>query len=78
MAQDCRENRAKLQEKIRILLQQIDDVIAQDKAAESEPVEFTPDTLNTLIGELKDALAANPEPADKEQKKQRVASRRSR
>lgn len=65
------KNRAKLQEKIRILLQQIDDVIAQDKAAESEPVEFTPDTLNTLIGELKDALAANPEPADKEQKKQR-------
>ena len=35
-------------------------------------MEFTPDTLNTLIGgELKDALAANPEPADKEQKKQR-------
>ena len=29
------KNRAKLQEKIRVLLGQIDDVIAQDKAAES-------------------------------------------
>ena len=33
-------------------------------------MEFTPDTLKTLIGELKDALAAKPEPADKQQKKQ--------
>lgn len=64
------KNRAKLQEKIRALLRQIDEVIAQDKAAEAESVEFTTDTLNTFIGELKDALAAKPEPADKEQKKQ--------
>lgn len=64
------KNRAKLQEKIRVLLQQIDEAIAQDKAAEAERVEFTTDTLNTFIGELKDALAAKPEPADKEQKKQ--------
>ncbi len=64
------KNRAKLQEKIRVLLQQIDEVIAQDKAAEAERVEFTTDTLNTFIGELKDALAAKPEPADREQKKQ--------
>ena len=65
------KNRAKLQEKIRVLLQQIDEVIAQDKAAEAESVEFTPETLNTLIGELKDSLAAKPEPEDREQKKQR-------
>ncbi len=64
------KNRAKLQEKIRALLRQIDEVIAQDKAAEAESAGFTPDTLNTLICELKDALAAKPEPADKEQKKQ--------
>ena len=64
------KNRAKLQEKIRVLLQQIDEVIAQDKAAEAESVEFTTDTLNTFIGELKDALAAKPGPADREQKKQ--------
>ena len=65
------KNRAKLQEKIRVVLQQIDEVIAQDNSAESERVEFTPETLNTMIGELKDALAAKPEPVGKEQKKQR-------
>ena len=65
------KNRAGLQEKIRVLLQQIDEVIAQDKAAETEAVEFTPETLTSLIGELKDALASEPEPTDKEQKKAR-------
>ena len=65
------KNRAKLQEKIRVILQQIDEVIAQDNSAESERVEFTPETLNTMIGELKDALAAKPKPVGKEQKKQR-------
>ena len=65
------KNRAKLQEKIRLLLGQIDDVIAQDKAAESESVEFTSETLTALIGELNDALSAEPEPADKERKEQR-------
>ena len=59
------KNRARLQEKIRVLLGQIDEVIAQDKAAAADSVEFTPETLNTLIDELKDALAAGPEPADK-------------
>lgn len=65
------KNRAKLQEKIRVLLQQIDEVVAQDKAAETEAVEFTPETLTSLIGGLKDALASEPEPTDKEQKKVR-------
>ena len=64
-------NRAKLQEKIRVLLQQVDDVIAQDKAAETEAVEFTPEALTSLIGELKDVLASEPEPAGKERKKVR-------
>ena len=70
------KNRARLQEKIRVLLGQIDDVIAQDKAAEAESVEFTPETLNTLIDELKDALAAGPEPADKEQRKRQREKKR--
>ena len=65
------KNRTKLQEKIRVLLQQIDEVIAQDKAVETEAVEFTPDALTSLIGELKDALASESEPADKERKKVR-------
>lgn len=64
------KNRAKLREKIRVLLQQIDEVIAQDKAAGAETVEFTPATLDTLIDELKDAPAAEPRLADKEHKKQ--------
>ena len=64
------KNRAKLQEKIRVLLEQIDEVIAQDKAAEAESVGFTPETLTSIIGELKDTLSAEPEPADRNQKKQ--------
>lgn len=64
------KNRAKLQEKIRVLLSQIDDVIAQDKAAESDKVEFTPETLTSLISDLQDSLAAESEPSGKEQKKQ--------
>ena len=65
------KNRAKLQEKIRMLLQQIDEVIAQDKVAQPEAVEFTPETLTSLIGDLNKALASEPEPTDKEQKKVR-------
>lgn len=65
------KNRAKLQEKIRVLLKQIDEIIVQDKAAETEVVEFTPEALPSLIGELKDALSSEPEPTDKEQKKVR-------
>lgn len=65
------KNRARLQEKIRVLLGQIDDAIAQDKVAEGEAVEFTPEALDSLIGELKDALAAEQAPVVKEQKKQR-------
>ena len=39
------KNRAKLQEKIHVLLGQIDDVIAQDKAAETDKVDFTGSSL---------------------------------
>ena len=38
-------NRAKLQEKMRVLLQQIDEEIVKDKAAETEVVESTPEAL---------------------------------
>ena len=41
------KNRAKLQEKIRVLLGQIDDAVAQDKASETDKVDFTPDTLTS-------------------------------
>ena len=36
------KNRTKLMEKIRVLLQQVDEAIAQDKTAEENAVEFTP------------------------------------
>ena len=39
------KNRAKLQEKMRVLLQQIDEEIVKDKAAETEVVESTPEAL---------------------------------
>ena len=65
------KNRAKLLEKIRVLLSQIDDVIAQENASEQEKVEFTPDMLYSMARELNAALAEEPEPATKEEKKER-------
>lgn len=46
------KNRAKLQEKKRALLDQIDDSIAQDKAAETDKVDFTPEAQTSHITEL--------------------------
>lgn len=65
------KNQAKFLEKIRILSEQIDDVTAQDNAAESEKVGFTSESLTALTGRPKESLASRPEPAEKEQKKQR-------
>ena len=62
------KNRAKLLEKIRVLLSQVDDAIAQDKAAE-EAVSFTPETLTEIATELRDALAEQPASKSKEEKK---------
>ena len=70
------KNRAKLLEKIRVLLLQIDDVIAQDNASGQEKVEFTPDMLHSMARELNAALAEEPEPATKEEKKERKARQR--
>lgn len=64
------KNRAKLMEKISVLLSQIDDAIAQDNVSENEKVEFTPGLLTDIIGELKQSLEQSPAPKDKERKKQ--------
>ena len=64
-------NRAKLQDKIRVLLQQIDEAIAQDNASEQDKVEFTPEALTSIIAELKETLASQPEPKCKEERKER-------
>lgn len=64
------KNRSRLQEKICVLLSQIDDAIAQDNVTENEKVEFTPGQLTGIIDELKQALEQSPVPKDKEQKKE--------
>ena len=64
------KDRFKLMEKIKVLLSQVDDAIAQDNAAElQEQIEFEPSLLTEIIGELKNSLAASPVPEGKEEKK---------
>ena len=62
-------NRERLMKKIRVLLSQIDDVIAQEKASENnDGIEFTPSILTEMAGELRNALEQTAEPSTKEQK----------
>lgn len=65
------KNRAKLQEKIRALLQQVDEAAAQDNSGENPSVEFTPSMLSDMANELREALEREPETKDKEEKKVR-------
>ncbi len=62
------KNRANLQEQIRTLLLQVDDVIAQDNAAKKEGVGFTADLLSEISEELNKSLESVPEPETKEEK----------
>lgn len=62
-------NRERLIKKIKVLLRQIDDSIAQDNADETK-VEITYDTISDIISELKESLSKQPEPSDKESKAQ--------
>lgn len=62
------KNRARLQEQIRTLLLQVDDVIAQDNAAKKEGVEFTAALLGEISEELNKSLESVPEPETKEEK----------
>ena len=63
------KNRAKLMEKIRVLLSQVDDAIAQDKSAADEAVSFTPEVLTEIASELRQSLSEQPVPKSKEEKK---------
>ena len=64
------KNRDKLMAKIRVLLEQVENVIAQENVAEcKEKVEFTPSMLTDIISELKESLDNVPVAADKEKKK---------
>ena len=68
-------NRAKLMGKIRVLLAQVDESIAQENTPQDTPVEFTPAMLSEIVDELKDALADEPDPGDKKQKEDRAKKR---
>ena len=49
-------NRARLLDKIRALLGQIDDAVAQDNADSDTPVEFTPAQLTEICEELRNSI----------------------
>ena len=61
-------NREKLLEKIRVVLQQINEQMAQDKAADVDTLELTPQTLCEISKEFKEALGSAPEAKTKEEK----------
>ena len=49
-------NRSKLMEKIKVLLSQVDDAIAQENHSKEEEVCFTPEILGDIIEELNTAI----------------------
>ena len=69
------KNRAKLMEKIKVLLEQVDDSIAQENGNEDEPLCFTPSDLRDMAERLNKSLEANPEPSTKEDKEKRKEER---
>ena len=69
------KNRAKLMEKIKVLLEQVDDSIAQENGNEDEPLCFTPSDLRDMAERLNKTLEANPEPSTKEDKEKRKEER---
>ena len=64
-------NRTKLMEKIKALLGQVDDAIAQDKHGIDEKVGFTPSRLSEISAELNAALSDLPTTTDKKERKRR-------
>ena len=64
-------NRTRLLEKIKVLLEQVDEAIAQDKCNVDEKVEFTPTQLSEISAELNAALSSLPATTDREEKKRR-------
>ncbi len=65
------KNRVRLMEKIRVLLSQIDDAVAQENADTQEKVEFTPSQLGEICEELRQSLAQSPAPESKEDRRAR-------
>ncbi|RHE81126.1 transposase, partial [Bacteroides intestinalis] len=63
------KHRTKLLDKIRILLEQVDEAIAQENSVKDTPAQFTPAMLSDIVDELKEVLEHQPATKDKEQKK---------
>jgi transposase len=69
---NAERNRAKLQEKIKVLLGQIDDAIAQEnREVDSGAPAFTSAELANIAEDLNQALANAPAPTTKEEEKSR-------
>lgn len=67
-------NRARLLEKIKTLLAQVDDSIAQDNAKTDEPIEFTPAQLSEISAELNATLSdARKDKTDEAKKRRKIA-----
>ena len=64
------KNRAKLIDKIKVLLEQIDEAIAQENAEEDKLQSFTPAELRNIAEELNRSLENEPAPQTNEQKAQ--------
>lgn len=65
------KNRARLIEKIKALLDQIDDAIAQENAEEENRRSFTPAQLMDIADELNRSLEEGPNPGTDGQKEER-------
>lgn len=63
------KNRTRLLNKIRILLEQVDEAIVQENSVKDTSVELTPAMLSNIVDELKEVLEQQPATQDKEQKK---------
>ncbi len=63
------KNRTRLLNKIRILLEQVDEAIVQENSVKDTSVELTPFMLSGIVDELKEVLEHRPATQDKEEKK---------
>lgn len=62
------KNREKLVNKINVLLEQIDEAIAQENTEQTEGQSFTPEDLKNIAEELNRSLDKQPAPQTKEEK----------
>ena len=63
-------NREKLIKKIKVLLEQVDEAIAQDNSDEGQGLGFTTDDLRDMADKLNAGLEAKPKPRNDEEKEE--------